>query len=78
MEQQLATRPAWTMGKMDGDTLACMMRMILPFWRAILRIETIFKLGQNQTADLRAGAARGGSGTVGAGGHADCRDDAPP
>ena len=59
MEARLVPKPIWTMDKMKDETLARMMRMILPFRLVISAVESTMKLGQNKSDAQRAGAADG-------------------
>lgn len=59
MEARLAPKQPWTIGKMSAEALMRMERMILPFRFVIEAVESTAKLGQNKTADQRAGAVAG-------------------
>ncbi|MEM6489683.1 MAG: FMN-binding negative transcriptional regulator [Pseudomonadota bacterium] len=55
-EGKLPKRP-WTTDKMQPDTLARMMRTIVPVRLAVAGVESTVKLNQNRSAAARAGAA---------------------
>ena len=52
-------KPLWTMGKMDDEALARMMRMIVPFRLDIEDLQGTWKLNQNKPDDVRLAAADG-------------------
>lgn len=58
-ESRLAPKPVWTMDKMTEDTRTRFLRMIVPFRFDIDSVEGTWKLGQNKSAEARAGAAQG-------------------
>jgi transcriptional regulator len=58
-ESRLAPKPIWRSSKMAEGVMARMMRAILPFEMQITGIDGTWKLGQNKTADARAGAIAG-------------------
>ncbi|MFY0633630.1 MAG: FMN-binding negative transcriptional regulator [Vannielia sp.] len=57
-EQRLLPKPPWTADKMPADTLARLMRMIVPFRFSVERVESTWKLGQNKPAENREAAAQ--------------------
>ncbi len=58
-EHRLAPKPPWTVGKMDPDTLARMMRMIVPCRMRVTEVDGTWKLGQNKPDAARLAAADG-------------------
>lgn len=58
-EARLAPKPPWRTGKMPADTLARMMRQILPFRLRIASVDGTWKLAQNKPETARLGAAEG-------------------
>jgi transcriptional regulator len=58
-ETRLLPKRPWTSAKMSDGVMERMMRMILPFRLAIDTVEGTWKLGQNKTAEQRAGAVAG-------------------
>ncbi len=57
-EQRLLPKAPWTADKMPADTLARLMRMIVPFRFEVEKVESTWKLGQNKPAENRMAAAR--------------------
>lgn len=58
-EARLLPKKPWVSAKMSDGVMERMLRMILPFRLVIESVEGTWKLGQNKTADQRAGAAAG-------------------
>lgn len=58
-ETRLLPKKPWTSAKMSPGTTERMLRMILPFRLVIEGVEGTWKLGQNKTAEQRAGAVAG-------------------
>jgi transcriptional regulator len=56
-ESRLAPKTPWTSAKMSPGAMDRMLRMILPFRLVIEEVSSTFKLGQNKTAEQRAGVA---------------------
>jgi transcriptional regulator len=56
-EGRLVPKRPWTMDKMQPDTRARFMRMILPCRMVIDRIDGTWKLGQNKPPVVRTAAA---------------------
>jgi transcriptional regulator len=54
-ESRLAPKPVWQPAKMSDGVMERMMRMILPFRLRITSVDGTWKLGQNKTAEARAG-----------------------
>jgi transcriptional regulator len=54
-ESRLAPKTPWTSAKMSPGAMDRMLRMILPFRLVIEEVASTFKLGQNKTAEQRAG-----------------------
>lgn len=57
-ESRLAPKAPWTSAKMSPGAMERMMRMILPFRLVIDEVTSTFKLGQNKTAEQRAGVVK--------------------
>ncbi|SIO18369.1 FMN-binding negative transcriptional regulator [Vannielia litorea] len=57
-EQRLLPKAPWTADKMPPDTLARLMRMIVPFRFTVEKVESTWKLSQNKPAENRQAAAR--------------------
>lgn len=55
-EARLAPKPIWRSSKMAAGVMDRMMRMIQPFRLIIDQVDGTWKLGQNKTAEMRAGA----------------------
>ena len=55
-EARLAPKPIWRSSKMAAGVMDRMMRMIQPFRLIIDQVDGTWKLGQNKTSDMRAGA----------------------
>jgi len=58
-ETRLAPKPEWTVDKLSPETLAKLIRMIVPFRLHIENVEATWKLSQNRTPDARLAAADG-------------------
>lgn len=57
-EERLAPKPPWTNDKMPPETLAKMMRMIVPFRFDVDSVDGTWKLGQNKPDAARQSAAK--------------------
>ena len=57
-EARLAPKPIWKTSKLTADTLAMMMRQIVPVEMVIETIDSTFKLNQNRADSSRLGAAK--------------------
>ncbi|MEO8242491.1 MAG: FMN-binding negative transcriptional regulator [bacterium] len=66
-EARLAPKKPWKTAKMTEGVMERMMRMILPFRLVIASIDGTWKLGQNKTAEARAGVIAALGARVGAG-----------
>jgi transcriptional regulator len=58
-EKRLAPKPEWKIDKLSPDTLAKLVRMIVPFRLQIEDVEATWKLSQNRTPEARLAAADG-------------------
>ncbi len=76
-ESRLAPKPVWKSSKMGDGVMDRMMRMILPFRLEITKVEGTWKLGQNKSAQVRAGAIAGLR-TAASGDIAQLMQDLPP
>lgn len=56
-EERLLPKAPWTLDKMNADTKARLLRMILPFRLEIAEVQSTFKLGQNKDDTVRLAAA---------------------
>lgn len=56
-EAQVQGKAPWTLDKMSPDALDRMLRMILPFRLHVDDVQSVFKLNQNKTDDVRLRAA---------------------
>ncbi len=59
MENRLAPKSPWTIGKMDDDVYAKMSRQIVPIGLSISDIQGTWKLSQNKPDDVRISAMEG-------------------
>ncbi|MCR8724727.1 FMN-binding negative transcriptional regulator [Frigidibacter sp. ROC022] len=57
-ESRLAPKPLWRTTKLEPDSLARMLRMIVPFRFHVEEIRSTYKLSQNKPDDARIAAAR--------------------
>ena len=58
-EARLLPKKPWVSAKMSDGVMERMLRMILPFRLVIDTVDGTWKLGQNKTAEQRAGAVAG-------------------
>lgn len=56
-EERLKPKTPWTMNKMTPESIAGLLRQIVPVEMAIRDVSSTFKLNQNRSAAARAGAA---------------------
>ena len=57
-EERLLPKPPWTTDKMTEETLARLMRAILPCRMRVAQVDGTWKLGQNKPEPVRLAAAR--------------------
>lgn len=58
-EARLLPKKPWTTGKMQDETMAKLMRMIVPCRMTITGVDGTWKLSQNKTDEVRLAAAEG-------------------
>ena len=58
-EGRLLPKKPWTTGKMQDETMAKLMRMIVPCRMTITGVDGTWKLSQNKTDEVRLAAAEG-------------------